>query len=212
MGKISQGILGGLSGKVGNVIGGTWKGVDYLRIKPSSVANPRTEGQVNQRNKFTAALEFLQPNKEFINIGYKNFANKKTPFNAAMSEILKNWITGNAPDFEVDYQNALLSKGSLAGLLDPDFDESTPGQLALTWSDNSGLMNADKNDQLLICIYNPAKKESIVKYGVARFMTNQMIAIPSVYSGDTIYVYYAFVSPDRKQVSNSSYVGFSTVA
>ena len=53
MGKIAQGILGGLSGKVGNVIGGSWKGIDYIRIKPSSVANPRTVGQVNQRTKFT---------------------------------------------------------------------------------------------------------------------------------------------------------------
>ena len=51
MGKIAQGILGGLSGKVGNVIGGSWKGIDYIRIKPSSVANPRTVGQVNQSNK-----------------------------------------------------------------------------------------------------------------------------------------------------------------
>ena len=42
MGKINQGILGGVSGQVGNVIGGTWKGIDYLRIKPSSVANPKT--------------------------------------------------------------------------------------------------------------------------------------------------------------------------
>lgn len=37
MGKISQGILGGLSDKVGKAIGGNWKGIDYLRIKPSSV-------------------------------------------------------------------------------------------------------------------------------------------------------------------------------
>jgi len=40
MGKINQGILGGFSGKVGNVIGGNWKGIDYMRVKPASVANP----------------------------------------------------------------------------------------------------------------------------------------------------------------------------
>jgi hypothetical protein len=207
MGKISQGILGGLSGKVGNVIGGSWKGIDYLRIKPSSVANPRTEGQVNQRNKFTATLEFLQPNKEFINVGYKSFAIKKTAFNAAMSEILANGITGDAPNFEVDYPNALLSKGNLAGVLNPTFDDSTPGQLTLGWSDNSSLVNASNQDQLFICIYNPAKKESVIKYGTSRLMTSQILAIPSAYAGDTVHVYFAFVSSDKKQVSNSSYVG-----
>jgi hypothetical protein len=207
MGKISQGILGGLSGKVGNVIGGSWKGIDYLRIKPSSVANPRTEGQVNQRNKFTATLEFLQPNKEFINVGYKSFAIKKTAFNAAMSEILANGITGDAPNFEVDYPNALLSKGNLAGVLNPTFDDSTPGQLTLGWSDNSSLVNASSQDQLFVCIYNPAKKESVIKYGTSRLMTSQILAIPSAYAGDTVHVYFAFVSSDKKQVSNSSYVG-----
>ena len=78
MGKISQGILGGLSGKVGNVVGASWKGIDYVRIKPSSVANPRTVGQVNQRTKFSATLEFLQANLGFVQVGYKFFAIKKT--------------------------------------------------------------------------------------------------------------------------------------
>ena len=31
MGTINQGILGGFSGKVGTVIGGSWKGITYMR-------------------------------------------------------------------------------------------------------------------------------------------------------------------------------------
>ncbi|MCD6201654.1 MAG: hypothetical protein J7K46_07590 [Bacteroidales bacterium] len=88
MGKISQGILGGFSGKVGNVIGGNWKGIDYMRIKPANVANPQTEGQVDQRTKFYTVLQFLQPLKDFVKIGYKNYAIKMTEFNSAMSYIL----------------------------------------------------------------------------------------------------------------------------
>ena len=42
MGTISKGILGGFSGKVGTVIGGNWKGIDYMRSIPASVSNPRT--------------------------------------------------------------------------------------------------------------------------------------------------------------------------
>ena len=51
MGKIGKGILGGVSGKVANVVGASWKGIDYLRAKPQSVANPRSVLQVNQRTK-----------------------------------------------------------------------------------------------------------------------------------------------------------------
>ena len=213
MGKISQGILGGLSGKVGNIIGGSWKGIDYIRIKPSSVANPRTEGQVNQRNKFTAALEFLQPNIEFIRKGYKDYAIKMTAFNAAMSEVLENAITGTAPDFTVDYPNVLVSKGNLKGVLNPTFDAATTGQVTLNWSDNSSEINANNDDRLMSLIYNPIKKESAVKLiGTSRFMASQMIAIPSNFSGDTIHVYTAFISADGKRISDSSYVGSDTAA
>ena len=107
MGKIAQGILGGFSGKVGTVVGGRWKNIDYIRAKPISVANPRTEGQVNQRNRFSITLEYLQPNLGFIQKGYKAYAVGKTEFNAAMSYVLNNAIVGTAPNFSVDYSLAL---------------------------------------------------------------------------------------------------------
>jgi len=212
MGKINQGILGGLSGKVGNVIGGSWKGIDYIRIKPTSVANPRTEGQVNQRNKFTATLEFLQPNKDFINVGYKNLAIKKTAFNVAMSEILNNAITGIAPDFSVDYADALLSKGSLSSALNPVMDVSVPGVVSFSWTDNSIESNANVNDKAMLLVYNPSKREStIILDGATRSVGADSVNIPFTYSGDTLEIYMAFVALDGK-VSNSSYLGSGTAA
>jgi hypothetical protein len=41
MGKINQGILGGFSGKVGSVVGGSWKGISYMRGKAVSTKNPQ---------------------------------------------------------------------------------------------------------------------------------------------------------------------------
>lgn len=213
MGKISQGILGGLSGKVGNIIGGSWKGVDYIRIKPSSVANPRTEAQVNQRNKFTVTLEYLQPNKDFIKLGYKSYAIKKTEFNAAMSYVLNNAVGGTAPDFTIDYSNALLSRGSLSSPLNPTFDVSTPGNVTFEWDDNSDEGNANTTDKAMILVYNPSKKESTyILDGELRTATTQMLSIPNSYTGDTIEVFMAFISEDGSQVSNSVYLGNGTAA
>lgn len=213
MGKISQGILGGLSGKVGNVIGGNWKGIDYLRIKPSSVANPRTVGQVNQRNKFSATIQFLQPNKDFLNVGYKAFAVKKTAFNSAMSYILGNAITGTAPNFNVDYSLALLSRGSLSTPLDPTTDLTTAGQVTFGWDDNSADGNANTTDKAMVLAYNPSKKESIYLLdGAIRTATTQVLTLPTSYTGDTIELFMAFVSDNGKVVSNSVYLGSGTVA
>jgi hypothetical protein len=208
MGVISQGILGGVSGKVGNVVGASWKGIDYLRIKPSNVANPRTEGQVNQRNKFTVTLEYLQPNLGFIKKGYKSYAVQKTEFNAAMSYVLNNAITGAAPNFTVDYSLALLSRGNLSGALNPATDLATAGQVEFTWDDNSAEGNANATDKAMILVYNPSKKESMyILDGADRTVGSQIITIPSTYAGDTVELFMAFITADGSSVSNSVYLG-----
>jgi hypothetical protein len=61
MGTIKKGILGGFSGKVGTVVGASWKGIAYMRSLPQKVKNPRTTGQRSQRSKFSLALKLLQP-------------------------------------------------------------------------------------------------------------------------------------------------------
>lgn len=122
MGTIKQGILGGFSGKVGTVIGGNWKGIDYMRGKAASVSNPKTEAQLDQRARFGAALKFLQPLTSFIRVGFKNYAVKMTAFNSAMSYNLNNALAGGYPDYFIDYASALVSRGVLPGALNPWFN------------------------------------------------------------------------------------------
>ena len=213
MGKISQGVLGGFSGKIGNVIGGSWKGIDYMRIKPSSVANPRSVGQVDQRTKFTAALQFLQPLKDFVKVGYKSYANKMTEFNSAMSYTLNNAIIGISPDFIVDYSSALLSRGSLPGALNPAVSSTDAGEVTLVWSDNTLNGTAAATDKSLIALYNPNKGEAILTLeGAARSVGQQALVVPDNYSGDDLEVYISFQSLNSSLVSNSIYVGTVTVA
>lgn len=59
MAKMLKGILGGLSGKIGNVVGGRWKETDYLRIKVTP-ANPKTAAQLVQRNRMSLAVSYAQ--------------------------------------------------------------------------------------------------------------------------------------------------------
>ena len=56
MAKIRAGILSKVQGKVGGVVGATWKGKNYLRehVKPS---NPNTPAQQLQRSKMSVAVK-----------------------------------------------------------------------------------------------------------------------------------------------------------
>ena len=58
MGKIKSGIFSGVSGKVGGLIGSSWKGIAYLKQMPQSVANPQTAKQVAQRTKMANVVAF----------------------------------------------------------------------------------------------------------------------------------------------------------
>lgn len=53
MGKIYQGILGGVSSKVGSVVGASWKGIPTLRVYQPNVSNPKTAAQVKVRASFS---------------------------------------------------------------------------------------------------------------------------------------------------------------
>ncbi|WP_416865920.1 MAG: DUF6266 family protein [Imperialibacter sp.] len=213
MGKISQGVLGGFSGKVGNVVGGTWKGIDYMRIKPANVTNPRTEGQVDQRSKFSTVLRFLQPMTDFLRVGFKQYANKMTQFNAAMSYNLNNAITGAYPNFMVDYASALVSRGNLTGVANGAASSPSAGNVEVTWTDNSGSGSALATDKALIALLNTTRGEAVfTTAGPARSVGTATIPVPSEYSGEDVEVFLGFVSEDGTKVANSSYLGSVTVA
>lgn len=212
MGTIKQGILGGFSGKVGAVIGGSWKGIAYMRSIPQSVKNPRTEGQVNQRTKFTIALDFLKPITGLIQSGFKLYAQKQTAFNAAMSYTLNNAITGAAPDFSIDYSKALVSRGSLSGARNGQAS-SASGAVNLTWDDNSGIGAAVEADKALIAVLNPTREEAMFDAGGnQRSAGSEDIPVPADWVGEDVEVYLGFISEDGNNVSNSVYLGTVTVA
>nr|WP_320119755.1 DUF6266 family protein [uncultured Marinifilum sp.] len=208
MGKINQGILGGFSGKVGNVIGGNWKGIDYMRVKPASVANPRTEGQVDQRSKFSTVLKFLQPMKDFVKIGFKDYATKMTQFNSAMSYNLKNAIAGDYPDYTIDYENALISRGSLAGVLNGTLASIDHGFVDFSWVDNSSDGNASSIDKAMVLVYNQSRNEAIfMTEGSTRETGILKLAVPENYAGQSVDCFISFISEDGANVSNSKYLG-----
>lgn len=211
MGKIKQGILGGFSGKVGSVIGSSWNGKSYMRGKAVSIKNPNTAKQQMTRAKFTLAISTLRPVAPFIRIGFKGYANGKTAYNAAMSYTFKNAITGEFPEYSIDYAKLLVSRGSLAGANSFDV-ESTSGKIKISWDDNSDMGNARLSDIAMIAIINPGKGEaSYITEGAPRSFGYEEVPVNQFWTGDEVEVYLSFISEDEKQISNSTYCGSVTV-
>ena len=213
MGTIKQGILGGFSGKVGSVIGGIWKGISYMRGIALSHANPQTDAQLAQRQKFAVTMHFLQPLSEFLQLGFKSYAVKQTGINAAMSYNIRNALTGTYPNIAIDYPNALVARGNLAGVLNQVASSTVAGTVKFDWEDNSGEIGASAYDKTLLVVYNPSQNQAVTVNELAeRADGTQTVTVPDSFSGDLVECYIAFITVDGQTVSNSAFAGAVTVA
>lgn len=221
MARIKNGILGGVSGKVGNVVGGNWNGVDYLRSLPTGVKQANTILQISQRMKFKVLMGFLRPQIEVIRIGFKPMAVKASAFNVAVSYNYHRSLTGDYDNgFSIDYTKALISSGDLPPAEGLAVESTAAGQLNLSWSDNTGESGAAVDDILYVSVYNPVKGTAVVSINATqRSAGNVVINLPAGYSGDEVHCYAGFFglrvlqgTATRDVVSDSEYAGPVTVA
>jgi hypothetical protein len=212
MGTIKKGILGGFSGKVGTVVGASWKGIAYMRSLPQKVRNPRTDAQMSQRTKFAVALNFLKPMNGLLRTGWKLYANRQSPINAAMSYTIANAITGTYPNYAIDPGKVFVSRGSLSPAANADAT-ATGGNLVFSWNDNSGSNAAKQTDKALIAVVNPAKSEAVFDTaGAERSTGTQSVPMPAGWVGDSVEAYIGFISEDGREVANSVYLGSIAIA
>jgi hypothetical protein len=213
MGKIKKGILGGFSGKVGTVVGASWKGIAYMRSLPQKVRNPRTEPQRMQRSKFALSLNFLQPMNGLLRTGWKLQAQRQSPINAAMSYTINNAIIGSYPNYSIDPSKVYISRGALAPAVNASASAAQAATVVFSWSDNSGTSTANKTDKVLLAVVNPEKSEAVLDAdSVRRSDTTISVNVPADWIGSTVHAYMGFASEDGKEVANSVYLGSLTVA
>lgn len=203
MGTIKQGILGGFSGKVGTVVGSTWKTVHYMRALAVSVSDPRTEKQVRQRTKFSMAVNFLRTFTPFVRIGYNMYAQNQSGFNAALSYVMKNALTTNGAVITINYNKVMVSRGSLMPAFNP-VATIAENKASFSWDDNSGMGDAQETDLVMLLAYNKDKGEAVYNPAAAmRSALKAELAIPVSWKNDALAVYLGFCSADGKNVSNS---------
>jgi hypothetical protein len=212
MGNINQGILGPVSGKVGPVVGGVWKGIAYLRSLPASYTDAQSDAQLAVRQKFSVLGKFLQPMSEFLQLGFKAAAIGMTGINAAFKYNYANAFTGTYPNIAIDYPNARIAQGTLPGVLNQVASSTVAGTVKFDWEDNSGEIGAAATDKTLLVVYNPTQNQAVTVNQLAeRADGTQTVTVPDSFSGDLCECYMAYISA-AGVLSNSAFAGAVTVA
>ena len=207
MGTINKGILGGFSGKVGTVVGGTWKGISYMRSRSGKRTGQATDLQLEQQSKFRLTIQFLRQFTALLNITFKDFANGITGPNAALAYNIRNGISGTYPNFSINYSMVLLSRGTLANAIAPTATAGTAGKVNFAWTDNTGNGFAKSNDKAILIVYCPDLDQTISTLsGANRNMSGDTLEVTN-FSGKTVQTWVAFISADGKNVSDSLFTG-----
>ena len=110
MATLRKGILGGFSGKVGGVVGSTWKGKQVLRSLPAPRKTGPSPAQLEQQARFTLLVSFIRPVTPILNKAFEKSNLNMSAFNKALSNN-QDAVTGNYPDFKIDYTKVILCKG-----------------------------------------------------------------------------------------------------
>ena len=211
MGKINQGILGGFSGKVGSVVGGSWKGISYMRGKAVSTKRTLTLQQMKHCSKFALAIATLQPITAFVRIGFKRYAHGQSAFNAVMSHTFKHAILGAYPNYMIDYPGLLVARGTLTGANNA-VATAVSSKIKLTWENNSGIGEAQPTDKAMAVVINPAKGEAAyITEGAMRSAKSELLSVSPFWVGDEVHTYLTFISEDGREVATSNYCGAITV-
>lgn len=153
MATIKQGILGGLSGTIGPAVGGSWKGINYIRSLPVSVANPDTTPQRNQRNKFSFAVAMAKALlASWIKPLFDRFAIQQSGYNVWMSENTEKFN----PDTGVLTSPPLMAKGTMTPLAVSTcvLDQSSSNAV-VTWPTALPDNLSANNDEVYFAILNP---------------------------------------------------------
>ena len=212
MGTYNKGILGAFYGKVGPVVGATWRGKDVMRSLPKRSNRMATVIQQQQRTKFAMVTEFLSGIQPVIKRYFGGDTGLKTRRNQAMSYLIKEAIVFNDPDLEWDYAKVLVTKGDLLGIKNGQVVAGTGQNLDFTWADNSAQGEATIDDKLVLVVYEPTLKVSVYSLNAGtRASAAASLVLPNYLSGLQVHVWAAFVAANDKRYATSMYLGPVTV-
>jgi len=195
MATMKQGILGGLSGKIGNVVGSSWKGIPVLKSLPLSVANPNTAGQQAQRGAFTKVVEAAQALLAGLITAYWNkWAEKMSGFNSFISKNIKAFdATGLVAAGNIVVGTSVSHPAHTLGIS----CNAATDDIDFTFIDNTGEEGALATDTAVLVAYNETTDQWYFD-AVGTRRNSSPGNMPGVVQtiGDTVYGFLAFENAD----------------
>lgn len=207
MGSYKNGANGNVSGKFGSVIGSHWKKTHYVKGLPKKYSKGPSEDQIAQRVKFAMCSKYLKPIKDILNIGYGHKTqNKMSPYNWASRLLLSEWVTGEYPNFVLEFSLMKISSGSMVALQNVNVVQSA-NALDITWIATFNPLNCFKDDEVYLIVYNENQDCYFPFMDGIREDLNYNIDISGFSDNDKFHLWAFCCKRDQTEASKTQYLG-----
>lgn len=207
MGKLCQGIWGGYSGRIGNVISYQWRGRWCARTRPAAFHDARTPKQLEQRSRFRQTLHLASRVKQVLQLGLRqvSLAHHMTECNYFM-KVNNPCFTLEEGRLKVDYENFVFSEGPVApvAFMAPELvDERT---LKIEFEKNPLHKAAQSDDRVYVLLHCPELDAFMLSLPVYRRSKALTVELPEHWVGKSLHL-WGFVVDSVGRSSMTLYIG-----
>lgn len=209
MGIITQGLMGGLSGKAGPLIGSSWKGKAVLRAKPVYKKNRTySQLQLNQQEKFKLMRNFLMGIEFLLLAAFKTNNKQRNGFHEAFSVNLKEAIAGEVSPFSINYSSIRLSNGSITVLAAPSVTAESGNRVKFAWSHSIQTgMNASEADKAIAVFFSESQNLFLMSNFNTRRNDGELLFDATLFTNREVHIWFLFLSDNEAKASKSQYLG-----
>jgi hypothetical protein len=213
MGTYVNGANGAFRGKVGSVVGSSWKGIDYMKGRPNIKRNATpTAAQLEQQKKVAVVGKFIRSIKRVITLGFDSDVPGVSEYNRAMAYVLDYALDITTTPYSIVYSKVLVTSGDLINGDGPAAVAGASGKITFNWQDNSTEGVVDATDTAVLVAYSPTMNLAIfTKNGAIRSAGTATLSA-GTFKGQTVETYIAFLKADGSAISRSLYTGQVAIA
>ena len=205
---MNKGPFGGFSGKLGPVVGTTWRGQNVMRSAPSPTAKHYSAAQLRQQQRLKTVQEFLGPMRALLNLTFGSKTGTNPPYNNAMSYHMTDALQQAEDGWAIHYPKVLIAKGDLCAIEQSILQRTAPETLTLQWLDNSSEGLAYPEDQLIVVAYCP--HFNYFEYFLdthQRADTTCELILPVAFEGQAVALWATFYNERKHMAATSRYLG-----
>lgn len=208
MGILDNGILGGFHNKVGPAIGKKFRGMDLI-VGPYRESNkPEKPGEIRQQSRFGMLNYFLNYISEVVNVGFKQYARKRSAVNAAYSYNCAYAFIEEGAELKLNFPKLAFSRGSVAIPNCPSVALTAADRLTFSWLPEAENQYTRMHDRASFVVWKVIENKPLVLVNTAvRADLQFSMEIESDLHGETLHCYMNFNNDSGKLAGNSIYVG-----